>query len=126
MSDATEYAEVTNIPRDTGVNDIDDGELQRLCSRIRHVVQRDLNTSVQRIYVMGSFARGEAREVASDLDLRVLVSGYTPKPDRRDVERHLKNGAGPAVTPSVAGYIDVHITPARPPEDEPSTEVWSA
>lgn len=110
------------IPRDCGVEDIDEKELARTCRTIRHVVQRELDVTVQRLFVMGSFARGEARRVASDLDVRVVVSGWVPEEGREPVEHLLKNEYGAEVVPEACGFLDARLSNLVPDED-PNHEV---
>jgi hypothetical protein len=114
----------SNFPRELGVEDIGDGDLQTLTSCIQHVVGRDLPTTVTEIFVMGSFARGEARRLFSDLDLRVVVTGWSPEDEREAVADTLKTEYGPDVTPEVCGYLDVHITNLQPTGDEPSVCIY--
>lgn len=114
---------VQQIERKLGVSDIDSRELDRMCDRIRHVVKRDLDVSVQSIYVMGSFARGEARPVVSDIDVRVVVQGMADEEAIDECEYQLKCEHGPDIVPSVCGYLDPHITILRPDGRDPHVEV---
>jgi predicted nucleotidyltransferase len=115
-------------PRTLGVGDIDERELESVCQTIRHVVWKELQTSVTHIYVTGSFARGEARRVASDLDLRAVIGAPKPESEIDEIKRLLKNEYGPDVTPSNCGYLDVHVSVLHPSDvrgDTPNELVWS-
>lgn len=115
--------EPTGYPREYGVNDIDPRELRRVVTRTRHVVDRDTTTSVESVYVMGSFAADNAMRVISDLDLRVVTTGYVSEETREAIETTLKNDHGPEIVPEVCGFLDVHITPAEPTADEPHVQI---
>lgn len=120
MTDGTEQVKSVEqpFPRELGVGDIDSQELEQMCHTIRHVVQRDCDVSVQDIYVMGSFARGEAMRAASDLDIRILVTGVVEEATKQECEHDLKCEYGPDIRPSVCGYLDPHITVLSPCPDD--------
>lgn len=109
--------------RQYGVEHIDDGELKALCGTIRHVLHRELGAVVNDIYVMGSFACGEARGQISDLDLRVLIQSPVPEAERKACEKMLREEYSPTAAPSICGYLDPHVTVLVPNDAEPHVEV---
>lgn len=119
--------------RELGVADIAPQELDRMCRTIRRVVQRDCNTPVRALYVVGSFARGAAMDSVSDIDVRVVTADSVPPDRRARCERALKNTHGPHIVPTVCGYLDAHITTTAPNPntphiriDHPTTEISHA
>lgn len=111
-------------PRECGVDDIDGLELQTLVSCIRTVVWSQLSTSVSSVYVVGSFARGEAREVVSDLDLRIVIHSPMEEAETQACEQLLKNEYGSKVCPSACGYLDPHLTILEPGVGTPHVKVF--
>lgn len=111
-------------PRECGVEDIDRKELRHLVNRIRFIVNSHLSARVSSIYVVGSFARGEAREVASDLDLRIVIQTWKRDDEMRACEHLLKNEYSAEVCPTVCGYLDPHITLLEPGRETPHVEVF--
>jgi len=110
------------IQRELGVSDLDEVKVNALCNNIAHMMGKELGTQPDAIHVMGSFARGEAMDTASDLDLRIVA--YSDSDGVEAFEQRIKNEWGPKWRPDKCGYIDAKITPLEPPEAEPSVEVW--
>lgn len=94
--------------RTLGVSDITDEELEDTVEAILETMER-YSIDVEGIYAVGSFARGEAIEVASDLDVRIVAE--RPKVyihDRIQSELWSKS------VPSICGYLDIQIVPKHP------------
>lgn len=123
----TDAVEVTHgpeepFPRTASVDDLDEAQLDSLRTTLTYTVQRFTSCRVESIYVMGSFARGEAMRVASDLDLRIVVDKRPPEWVRTDVEAYLKNELGPRTEVDLTGFIDARFATKHPTE-EPHHEI---
>lgn len=110
--------------RSEGVEDIDSEGLTRMCWEIRRIVARECGTTVRSIHVMGSYARGEAMDSASDLDLRIVCDDSPPEDVCARCEHLLKVEYGPQLRPDPCGYLDPRISTAPPADNEPSVAVW--
>lgn len=111
------------IPQNRGVEDIKQAELDALAGSISVIVDEMTECSVERIFVCGSYARNEAIEEASDLDLRIVTLGVPDEEDAKRCEKELKHGRGTGICPRGVGFIDAHICPVIPDEDTAHTEI---
>lgn len=120
QSNVIEREEVNSVSDpEWGVEAFEKEEIDRLVKTVRHVVWKELRLSGNEIYIMGSFARGEARRVVSDLDLRIEVDYVPTREEAERVQKLLKIEYGPEILPDAAGYLDANILPTRPGEDDP-------
>lgn len=110
-------------PRDKGVKDINSRQLSFMLQKVQQIVHQELQEIPTSIYVVGSFARGEAIGVASDLDLRIVINGVKPDERLREVENLIKNEYGPAITPDECGFLDPRITILEPKNETPNVKV---
>lgn len=110
-------------PRKHGVDRIKNGHLIALKRSIETLVQAELSTSVRAVYVVGSFARGEAKELVSDLDLRVVIRSPLPDEETASFEHDLENEYGPALCPKACGSLDPHLTILEPGDETPHVEI---
>jgi predicted nucleotidyltransferase len=89
-------------PREKGIEDLDPEHLRDVVEAICDKV-----SGVQSMWVVGSFARGEARNVASDLDLRVVT------PDEQGHLTSMKNDYRPPEG-ACFGFVDAVAAPNEP------------
>jgi len=111
------------IPHDCSVKDIPERKLRQLRATISYHVRKRLGTSVESVYVMGSFARHEAMAVASDLDLRIVVSDCPQNDSVESFEKWLKNEFGKGIKPELCGFVDGRIATEHPDNTEPSYNI---
>lgn len=109
------------LPRDGSVDDLSETELRALASNVSHVIREQYGFSVQRVYVVGSWARGEAMVGVSDLDLRVVINDSPGVETGKEIRKELKKRM--EWTPEGATYPDVAATPLEPDESEPKAVV---
>lgn len=109
------------LPRDGSVTDLDKAELRALVNNVRHVIREEYGFSVLRVYVVGSWARGEAMVGVSDLDLRVVINTAPGVETGEEIRAELKKRM--EWTPEGATYPDVAATPLEPDETEPKAVV---
>ncbi len=110
--------------RSKGVEDIDPDELTRMCREIRRIVSHECGATVRSIHVMGSYARGEAMDSASDLDLRLVCDDPPSEDVCARCDRLLRVEYGPQLRPNPCGYLDARISAVPPADDEPSVAIW--
>lgn len=109
------------LPRDGSVTDLDETELRALVRNVRHVIHEQYGFSVLKVYVVGSWARGEAMVGVSDLDLRVVINDAPGVETGEEIREELKRRM--EWTPEGATYPDVAATPLEPDETEPKAVV---
>lgn len=105
-----------------GVRDIRDKHLRRITQRVKHVVARETTTTVNGVHVMGSLANDAGEHGSSDIDLRVVTTGFIPESQRTTVETLIEEQHAD-ITPPQCTHIDVHISPFTPGTDTPHVEI---
>lgn len=93
--------------RTTGMDDLDAREVNRCVDAVIDLIESNFGLSVQDVYAVGSFAKGNAKWGLSDLDLRVIVDEVSEETSER-IQMSLD---GPLRdTPGGVAYLDVHTT----------------
>lgn len=96
-----------------GVSDIREKHLRKIKHRVKHVVGRDTTTTVSGVHVMGSLANDGGEHGSSDIDLRVVTTGFIPETQREALEALIET-KHEDITPPQCTHLDVHISPFTP------------
>lgn len=115
--------------RSLSVEDLDDVEEigESIADSVTMLLhQYVLDVGVKRVYICGSFARGEATAVLSDLDVRAVLDEAVEPFTAESIEGELKNEAGFDIIPDDCGFLDPRLTTKDPAEDTASVLVWES
>ena len=108
-----------------GLKDLDTQELDTLCRRLVHVTRDELDTGANSIHITGSFARNDATLGESDLDIRIVTTGYVSTTNLSNLTTRIESETDPEYTPTGCETLDIHATPFELLQSEPSIEIWS-
>lgn len=97
------------------IDDVDVATRAQLAGELLDVVDA-LGVLVQEIWVSGSWARGDAIPMISDLDLRVVGPGVLSYRAHWALTHYLRVEIGPEICPEIFGYIDARPS-TIPPEE---------
>jgi predicted nucleotidyltransferase len=104
------------------VRNIRDKHLRGIKHRVKHVVARETTTTVNSIHVMGSLANNTGEHGSSDIDLRIVTTGFISESRRNAVETLIKEQHAD-ITPPQCTHLDVHISPFTPGAETPHVEI---
>lgn len=117
MSDTSEAA-IQHCPPELSIEDVPEQHREFVREKVvetvdEHFLPLDPDLTVEEIYVFGSFRRGEARRVFSDLDIQVVVEG----PMHPDQKKWMQNTIKTQVTRHLPGdrlfgYVDPKVFPS--------------
>lgn len=126
-----EQQEIAHIRKNRpslGVEDLPEVEQlgQTIADTVSEMIyQYASEAAVKRVYICGSFARGDATAVISDLDVRVVLDQGLDLFVLESIQEELKNEMGFEIIPDQCGFLDPLID-TKDPEDSPSVLIWES
>lgn len=126
-----ERMEIESMRRPGRTISVDDLEgVERVGEKIADAAQMLLHmecieAGVRRVYICGSFARGEAIPMISDLDARVLIDRAIEPFTEERIAEELRTEVGSEIVPDQAGFLDARLSNVVP-DDCPAVCVWES
>lgn len=120
-TDCAPHPDEPPLPRVGSVGNLSRTALGAFASNVRHYLREEYDLGTESVYVVGSWARGEAMIGVSDLDVRVVTNESPGVETGERIREELKSKM--EWTPGSSTYPDVAVTPLQPDESEPKVKI---